>query len=77
MIAAAARALEGKKTVFVGVGLPGVACNLARHTVAPNIQMVYESGVVGARPARSPLSIGDPTLVSGALLCCSQMCRTR
>jgi glutaconate CoA-transferase subunit B len=72
MIAAAARALEGKKTVFVGVGLPGVACNLARHTVAPNIQMVYESGVVGARPARSPLSIGDPTLVSGALLCCSQ-----
>ncbi len=33
--------------------------------------MVYESGVFGARPARLPLSIGDPTLVSGATLVCS------
>lgn len=72
MIAAASRALAGKTTVLVGVGLPGVACNLARHTVAPDIQMIYESGVVGARPARAPLSIGDPTLISGALVCCPQ-----
>jgi glutaconate CoA-transferase subunit B len=27
---------------------------------------VYESGVFGARPERLPLSIGDPTLVSGS-----------
>lgn len=72
MIAASARALAGEKVVFVGVGLPGVACNLARRTVAPEIEMVYESGVFGARPARSPLSIGDPTLVSGATLSCPQ-----
>jgi glutaconate CoA-transferase subunit B len=32
--------------------------------------LVYESGVFGARPARLPLSIGDPTLVSGATLAC-------
>jgi glutaconate CoA-transferase subunit B len=33
--------------------------------------MIYESGVIGAQPARLPLSIGDPTLVSGALSVCS------
>lgn len=67
MIVAAARALKGVRTVFVGVGLPNIACNLARHTVAPDLELIYESGVYGARPARLPLSIGDPTLVTGAL----------
>jgi len=71
MIVAAARALAGVRTVFVGVGLPNVACNLARRTVAPDLELIYESGVYGARPARLPLSIGDPTLVSGALSVCS------
>src|SRR5438132_1525070 len=66
MIVAAARALAGAQTVFVGVGLPNVACNLARRTVAPDLELIYESGVYGAHPARQPLSIGDPTLVSGA-----------
>jgi glutaconate CoA-transferase, subunit B len=67
MIAVAARMLKGSRTVFVGVGLPNIACNLARHTVAPNMELIYESGVYGARPERLPLSIGDPTLVSGAV----------
>ena len=66
MIVVAARVLEGARTVFVGVGLPNIACNLARLTVAPDIELIYESGVYGARPERLPLSIGDPTLVSGA-----------
>ena len=66
MIAVAARMLKGARTVFVGVGLPNIACNLARVTVAPDMEMIYESGVYGARPERLPLSIGDPTLVSGA-----------
>lgn len=66
MIVCAARALEGKQVVFVGVGLPNIACNLARHSHSPQMELVYESGVFGARPARLPLSIGDPTLVSGA-----------
>lgn len=66
MIAVAARMLKGARTVFVGVGLPNIACNLARLTVAPDIELIYESGVYGARPERLPLSIGDPTLVSGA-----------
>jgi glutaconate CoA-transferase subunit B len=33
--------------------------------------MIYEAGVIGAQPERLPLSIGDPTLVSGALAVCS------
>ena len=66
MIVTAARALKGARTVFVGVGLPNIACNLAQRTVAPGLELIYESGVYGARPERLPLSIGDPTLVSGA-----------
>lgn len=67
----AARLLRDGDVVFVGVGLPNLACNLARRTHAPNLVMIYESGVIGAQPARLPLSIGDPTLVSGALAVCS------
>jgi glutaconate CoA-transferase subunit B len=71
MIVAASRALQGARTVLVGVGLPNIACNLARRTVAPELELIYESGVLGARPARLPLSIGDPSLVSGALMASS------
>ena len=67
----AARLLRDGDVVFVGVGLPNLACNLARNTHAPNLVMIYEAGVIGAQPARLPLSIGDPTLVSGATSVCS------
>ncbi len=66
MIAASARTLAGERICFVGVGLPNIVCNLAQRTVAPELQLVYEAGVFGARPARLPLSIGDPTLVTGS-----------
>ena len=66
MVVAAARELAGKRVCFVGVGLPNIAVNLAQRTVAPDLQLVYEAGVFGARPARLPLSIGDPTIVTGA-----------
>lgn len=67
MIINAARLLRDGDAVFVGVGQPNLACNLAKRTHAPNLVMIYEAGVIGADPARLPLSIGDPTLVSGAL----------
>jgi glutaconate CoA-transferase, subunit B len=66
MIVAAARELAGQRVCFVGVGLPNIAVNLARLTVAPQLELVYESGAFGAQPARLPLSIGDPTIVTGA-----------
>jgi glutaconate CoA-transferase, subunit B len=66
MIVEAARQLAGRRVCFVGVGLPNIAVNLAARTVAPEMALVYEAGVFGARPARLPLSIGDPTIVTGA-----------
>jgi glutaconate CoA-transferase subunit B len=66
MIVAAARELAGQRVCFVGVGLPNIAVNLAKRTVTPDLELVYESGVFGAQPARLPLSIGDPTIVTGA-----------
>jgi glutaconate CoA-transferase subunit B len=66
MIVAAARELAGQRVCFVGVGLPNIAVNLAKRTVAPELELVYEAGVFGAEPASLPLSIGDPTIVTGA-----------
>ena len=66
LIINAARLLKDGDTVFVGVGSPNLACNLAMRTHAPSLLMIYEAGVIGSRPSRLPLSIGDPTLVSGA-----------
>lgn len=71
MVVAAARALQDGDRVFVGIGLPNLACNLAKRLHAPRIEMVYEAGVIGARPSRLPLSIGDPSLVTGAGQVCS------
>ncbi len=72
MIVASARQLAGERVCFVGVGPPNIACNLAKRTVAPDLELVYESGVFGAVPARLPLSIGDPTLVTGSALVTNQ-----
>ena len=67
MIVVSARQLEGERVCFVGVGPPNIACNLAKRTVAPDIELVYEAGVFGASPRRLPLSIGDPTLVTHSI----------
>ena len=70
MAAVAARELADGEVVFVGIGLPNLACNLARATHAPNLVLIYESGAVGAVPSRLPVSIGDPALVTGSLMVC-------
>lgn len=66
MVVAAARRLTDERVCFVGIGLPNIACALAKRTANPQLELVYESGVFGAEPARLPLSIGDPTLAAGA-----------
>jgi glutaconate CoA-transferase subunit B len=66
MIVAAARHLPDGCRCFVGIGKPGVAANLARATHAPGIVLVYESGAIGAKPWRLPLSIGDGELADTA-----------
>jgi glutaconate CoA-transferase subunit B len=62
----AARALAGAKTCFVGIGLPSTAANLARATVNPGLVLIYESGTIGSKPTRLPLSIGDGELAETA-----------
>ncbi len=70
MAVVAARELRDGEVVFVGIGLPNLACNLARATHAPGLVLIYESGAVGAEPERLPVSIGDPSLVTGSLMVC-------
>ncbi|MEU5236464.1 CoA-transferase subunit beta [Streptomyces lydicus] len=62
----AARALAGARTCFVGIGLPSTAANLARRTVNPDLVLIYESGTIGSKPTRLPLSIGDGELADTA-----------
>lgn len=71
MAAVAARELRDGEVTFVGIGLPNLACNLARALQAPDLVLIYESGAVGAVPERLPVSIGDPSLVTGSLMVCS------
>jgi glutaconate CoA-transferase, subunit B len=62
MTVEAARALAGHRSCFVGIGLPSTAANLARRAHAPGLVLIYESGAIGAKPTRLPLSIGDGEL---------------
>ncbi len=66
MTVAAARALAGHRSCFVGIGLPSTAANLAKRTICPDLALVYESGAIGAHPTRLPLSIGDGELAETA-----------
>jgi glutaconate CoA-transferase subunit B len=66
MAVAAARSLHDGQACFVGIGAPSTAANLARATHAPNLVLIYESGAIGAKPTRLPLSIGDGELAETA-----------
>jgi glutaconate CoA-transferase, subunit B len=62
----AARRLRGVRTVFIGVGRPSTAAILARTVHNPHLVLIYESGTIGAKPYRIPLSIGDGELAETA-----------
>jgi len=66
MTVAAARALAGHRTCFVGIGLPSTAANVARRIHAPQLGLIYESGTLGTKPTVLPLSIGDGVLAETA-----------
>jgi glutaconate CoA-transferase subunit B len=71
MIVNAARRLgvlagTGRRVCFVGIGLPSTAANLARRLYEPPPVLVYESGCIGSKPTRLPLSIGDGELAETA-----------
>jgi glutaconate CoA-transferase subunit B len=62
----AARQLRDGQVCLVGVGPPNAAVNLARRLHAPRCVLVYESGAIGSKPHRLPLSIGDDDLAATA-----------
>jgi glutaconate CoA-transferase subunit B len=67
MVSRASKELKNGDVVFVGIGVPSLAVNLAYRRHAPGLCMIYESGAVGCVPTRLPISIGDPCLVTGSL----------
>ena len=66
MTIAAAREVEDRQVLLVGVGPPNAAANLARRLHAPDAVLIYESGAIEAKPVRLPLSIGDDDLAETA-----------
>ena len=66
MTVAAARELRDGEVCFVGIGLPSTAANLARGMGASDVVLVYESGTIGSKPTKLPLSIGDGDLAETA-----------
>jgi len=62
----AARHLADARSVFIGVGRPSTAAILAREIINPDLVLVYESGTIGAKPRKIPLSIGDGELAATA-----------
>ena len=54
------RVLEDETIVFVGTGLPIIAAMHAQLTHAPNLNMIFEAGSMGAILEQGlPLSVGD------------------
>jgi glutaconate CoA-transferase subunit B len=66
MSVAAARSLRDATSCFVGIGLPSTAANVALRTAVPDLVLIYETGTIGTRPDRLPLSIGDGVLAETA-----------
>lgn len=54
-------ALEDKKSVLVGTGLPMIAAILAQKTHAPNLLIMFEAGGVGPQLPELPVSVGEST----------------
>ncbi len=59
MVAAGARELRDKEIVVVGIGLPQVACFLAKSTHAPGLTPLLEIGVANMRPLHTPVGLAD------------------
>lgn len=68
MIVASSREVRDGDVVFIGTGLPFLACALAKKTHAPNLIPCSEQGQIDANPLlwRTPRAIGDLAMTAGA-----------
>ncbi|MBM9512586.1 CoA-transferase subunit beta [Desulfogranum marinum] len=65
---AGSKVLEDETVVFVGTGLPIIASLHAQLTHAPQLQMIFEAGSLGAQLDQGlPLSVGDTKAFRKAL----------
>ncbi len=62
MVVAASRLLRDGETVLVGLGLPQLACLLAKARHAPSLRMILEIGVLEPEPQDPAIGIADPRL---------------
>lgn len=69
---AASREIRDGETAFIGVGMSLMSGILAKHTHAPNTQLVAESGYVGSVPPGVVQSISDTVLGVDALVATDQ-----
>ena len=60
MAAAGAREVHDGEAVVVGIGLPWVACMLAKRTHAPQMTFLLEIGVINTVPKDTPVGVADP-----------------
>lgn len=67
MIVAASKQIKNKEVVFVGTGLPMLACLVAKATHAPNLCMLFESGIIDPKPLHLAKGVGDFKLLMGAV----------
>ena len=67
MVVCAARQIQDREQVFVGMRLPLLAFALAKRTHAPNCIGLFETGIVRDSPASELLyTMGDPANITGA-----------
>lgn len=66
MAVAASREIADSEVAFIGTGLPMVAAYLAKATHAPNVTLMFESGIIDPRPVDLATGVGDYRLVHGA-----------
>tara|TARA_Y100000590_G_scaffold452259_1_gene595113 strand:+ start:96976 stop:97716 length:741 start_codon:yes stop_codon:yes gene_type:complete len=62
----AASELKGYTSCFVGIGIPSDAACLAKLTVERNLNLIYESGVIGTLPLSKSYSTGSPSIANNA-----------
>ncbi len=62
MAVTASRLLKDNQNVVVGLGLPQIATLLAQYMHAPNINIIYEIGVINAKAEEMGVGIADPRL---------------
>jgi glutaconate CoA-transferase subunit B len=66
MVYTAATEIADGSSVFVGTGLPMLAAYLAKATHAPEVSLLFESGVLDPTPTHLALGVGDFRLMSSA-----------